>query len=150
MTDDPQKRIEDQVAWWAVPLGLDGLRFVYEFKEDHPNEGTCSYHSNYGNVALTFGENTAEKIKEWPFRDEEETVIHELLHVLLRDMAELVDQQMMPALPKPMRKVMHKLFEHEQERAVENLARAFKAVAHADRQGPPPRVGGIVAKAGGE
>lgn len=112
---------------WASVLGLSDHRFVVEFSSEHDKEGTVTYHQNYPNAAMTLRQGPSTAEKPWPFDDQEETVVHELIHIVMRDASELVERHILPQVPKASRKMSRNLWEHHVERVVEVLARAMVA-----------------------
>lgn len=129
----------EMIAWgelaeaWAARLGLADQRIVVDFAKDHEHNGTVSYHNHYPNAVMTLRDGPPpEGKKQWPFEDHEETIVHELVHLVMRDLCELVERRILPQLPKATRKLARGLWDHENERAVEVLSRALVAAKRGD------------------
>jgi hypothetical protein len=142
--DEGQERIRAQVEWWALVLGLVDWRF--EVKYGHADEGRHAartwIHDDYHNATIeVVGEENTPPDWPWKYWPEEENVVHELLHVVTVDMRNIVNELIIPELPKALRKSMRTLFAHEEERMVESLARALVAVSGTHRDHLPPSVG---------
>ena len=114
---------------YAALLGLSDQRVVIDFSPDHDKNGTVSYHSHYPNVAMTLRD-APPPDDAWPFDDLEETIAHELVHVVMRDLDNLIEKRVLPQLPKAARRMARDLFRHETERAVEVIGRGLVAAKH--------------------
>lgn len=135
MSDD--QVIAEQVDWYGTALGLDHFRTEIACPDEHEWSGSAGYKTDYPNATITIRRTEA---KDWSFDDREETVIHELLHLAMRDL-HTATERALKQLPKPVRKVCAAEIEQHTERVVETLSRSIKAIAYADRQAPPPRPG---------
>ena len=113
-----RKQIEALVEAWKARLGLDGWKIAVEF----PTVPTASYSEvtvdgSYDSATLTVSpgfEAMTQKVAN-------QTVVHELLHLLIRDMDAVMEDARSQLHPQASAQV-EKRYEHEVEGFVDRLA----------------------------
>lgn len=127
-TRDEQVALGEVVQAYAALLGLSERRFVLEFDPDLDMWGQIRNHADYPNSTIVVGPKEHPKDEvQWPFVDREETIAHELVHVLFHPLRQLVWNAVRPALPKPLRKTVWQQYQQHEERIAETVARALVA-----------------------
>lgn len=126
--DQQERQVAALVADWTPRLGLSDWRIIHEVT---PIDATARawISDDYPNVHLQFAPLPADHRAGW-FKPEtalEESVVHELVHVMMRD----VDTSFADAvgtLPKKLRQRALNDYDNHRENFVERLSRAFVAV----------------------
>lgn len=128
-----ERQVAALVADWTPRLGLSDWRIIHEVTAiDATARAWIS--DNYPNVHLQFAPLPGERSAGW-FKPEsalEESVVHELVHVMMRE----VDTSFADAieiLPKKLRRRAFNDYDNHRENFVERLSRAFVAVKSGER-----------------
>lgn len=137
-TPPDMKRLLNRIEFWQrklQPLGLRQWRPEVTYTEEV--EGTrydavasCSTSTHYDSVWFQFQQEYVRTQPRWKL---DETIIHEWLHVLFRDLDAAVgyaEDYMAPQV----REMWDMQVEHERERLIESLARTIRMLYHGHKQ----------------
>jgi len=125
----PKQLLRRVEKWQTVlePLGLGHYRIDVKVEAETPAGPTaiaaCEISEHYDNVTIHF---TWDLIDEGDEQKIDETIIHELLHVVWRDMDVLV-RSIEPWMPEATYEDFGSRVYHEREGIVERIARAIYA-----------------------
>lgn len=140
-----QEWVEETIGWWVTALGLEHWRIEAKYDPKLESSGRTWAHEHYmsAQVLIKGEENHDEEwvLKHWPT---EETIIHELVHLVFHDYRQWMLNVLVVGLPKDQRKVARNQFDHFEERIVEVLSRALVNVANQQRSDPSPSMGGVM------
>lgn len=128
MTDDEKDRCEQITRTYADLLGLGSRRFVVQADDASDNWGCVWNSTSYPNSVITLGPlHPSSDDNDWPFVDREETIAHELGHVVAHRIRALMKNTVTPNLPKKLRTVVFDEYHDLEEEMVEVFARALVA-----------------------
>jgi hypothetical protein len=117
------KEAEELARTWAPLLGLGHYRIKIA-ETNNGNRGESQTDAAYPSVIISVSPGAAPL---WADHDDlEELVLHELLHVVARDLRRLL-WDVKRELPKATRRLVWKRFSEAEERLVETTARALVA-----------------------
>ena len=113
-----RKQIEATVSEWQTRLGLDGWKITVQYA-DMPGEEWAKIEpfSSYDQAALTISVG----YPNWTPAVANVTIVHELLHLLVRDIDAVVEDARSQLHPQASVQV-EKRYEHEVEGFVDRLA----------------------------
>lgn len=144
VNQDPVIRAElaTLLNWWVPALGLRHWRILAAHTPDIDSVARAWRSNHYNAVSLQFRERDSEE-KAWRDWPREESVVHELLHTLFRDYDAVVDNMIVPALPKASQAMAAAAFDHWHEQITESVANIMVALRHCAPDGDPPEIGYI-------
>lgn len=124
------RQLKRRIDYWLKvmePLGIGHWDFevcVVDDIEHHPNaQATVDASEQYDNARITFC-TEAVNLDEHLLSAVDQIIIHELLHVVLRDYDEIVDEAAWQMAP-PARSLWQNVVEREKEGVIERLARTI-------------------------
>lgn len=121
-----KKRMELLVAAWARRLGLAHWEIKCDWKNEAPEDvlAQCRWSHDYDHASIRFDPAFA----GWAPRYAEATIVHELIHVLARDLQVTLNTTV-ESLPRGARGLAADLLNHEIEGVVDRLADAMVGMA---------------------
>jgi hypothetical protein len=120
-----REQIEKLVADWIPRLGLEHWQVEIDWDKEpevESSQAEVSWSASYDRAELHFRSNYG----EWDLRRAEQIVVHELLHVALRDL-NMAGISVIGALEGPAAQIFSDWFDHELEGFVDRLAKALVA-----------------------
>lgn len=142
-----QEELDEIVEWYRHAIGVAHWRIKPIFMDpamSPDNHGQCDTWPNHPNAIVSLQLNDPDNKRWSDHLDDEETAVHELVHVSLSDYWDLVETVLDNVPIKQVRRVLRRLLRAEHERMVTRIARSMTALARAERDGPPPSIGEIV------
>jgi len=124
--------IDELVRQWVPRLRLTHweLRVDWDKPADEGDEANISPHDSYDLAVLRF----TTKFPKWPRYYAEQVVVHELLHLVTRDL-EQVAAATRDTMPSSARQLAESAFEHEIEGVIDRVAACFAALAPVTLEG---------------
>lgn len=142
-----QAELDEIVEWYRHAIGVGHWRIKPIFMDPEmssDNHGQCETWPNHPNAIVSLQLNNPENTRWSDHLDDEETAVHELVHVSLAEYWDTLETAIDNVPIKQVRRLILRLLRAEHERMVTRIARSMTALARADRSGPPPSIGEIV------
>ncbi len=143
--------VVDQIDWYRSALGLTDWRIEPRDTTNGEGDDGNAWISAYYPTAIVAIRDGKPSGATWNHDAPEETVIHELLHVVFNDVQQAHNDAVDAlAASDRVKEYINRDFDRKIERAIEVTAWGIMAIAYADRNGPPPTVGQIMTPLLGE
>jgi hypothetical protein len=131
-----EKQLHALVSTWQQRLGLDQWRIAVRFRDDHIDDDCAMRihrHQRYDDAVLevqpwVVGDGEPPDVLEREFVGDdlvERKVVHELLHLHSRDMANIIEDDLDGYLHRDAKDLLDKSFLRAEERFVDGLAAAL-------------------------
>lgn len=121
-----EKQRNSLIVQWKKRLGLD--HWLIEISEETPENpdalASVSPAESYDRATIRF----APEWPEWPQQFAERVIVHELLHIVFRDLVE-AEQSIYDALSHDARVLYSRRLEHELEGVIDRLAERYVEVS---------------------
>lgn len=131
-TEEQHNELSAALAFWVPVLQLQDWRILSALSGELDCSARAWRSHDYAAASLQFNPRfDAENVETWRGNiSQEESVTHELVHLVIRDLCHFVTHSIIGNLPKPARAMLRHKFNSLEESFVEQIAQALVAARH--------------------